>query len=170
MSQHSSDEQQFHLKQNSAEVRNKSKSLPRLNKGLGDQSLFVSKSPTIQLQNGQFGSNLSVNSDHSDVPSSSHRNSSPIAMAKHLFNLSGMKNSLSPYNSPRSSPRNSPLLGRKRIWGQRTHEDRESDYLYWWMEDVREGERRHWKQVLDNEGEWFYFWHSIHYRLQPAYS
>ena len=166
-----------------SEIRNKSRSLPRLSleptSSAGKVSSPSLQSPILQLQaHHRVASIPNVNScENAFVPTGrrdqEHRSSSPIAIAKHLFNLSNLKNSLSPFGSPKSSPKYSPLLCRRRFRGGRhqgNHEERESDYLYWWMEEVREGERRHWKQVLDNEGKWSYCWHSIHYRLQPAYS
>jgi len=166
-----------------SEIRNKSRSLPRLSLeptgSEGRAPLPTLKSPVIKLQeHHRVASNPSVNSCDGSAFSPTgkryqeHRSSSPVAIAKHLFNFSTLRNSLSPHSSPKISSKISPLLSRRRFRGgrnQSNHEE-ESDYLYWWMEEVREGERRHWKQVLDNEGEWSYCWHSIHYRLQPAYS
>jgi hypothetical protein len=90
-------------------------------------------------------------------PTTSPRNS-PISLAKSFFRLSGshLRNSLSPLSSPR--------LSRKKF----LDEDRDSEFVHWWMEDVREGETNHWRQVLEKEGEWIYFWHSIRYKLKTA--
>lgn len=79
--------------------------------------------------------------------------------------------SLSPHSSPRGSPRNSPLLGRKKLgWsgGVSASEERESKYVWWWMGDATPGEVNHWSQVLEKEGEWVYFWHSIRYKLKAV--
>lgn len=188
VSAHSTDERQDKLQLNPCKVRSKSKSLPRLNQEMlsngeddFDCSSTVFKSSVVQLRSqNRVTSNPNVNSvlDYPDSLSSTqqqqHWNSSPIALARHLFNLTNLKSSLSPYSSPRNSPRSSPHFGRKKYRGlhssHNNQDEKESDYVHWWMEDVREGESRHWKQVLDNEGEWSYCWHSIHYRLQPAYS
>ena len=188
VSAHSADDrqqQQGTLQLHACDVRSKSKSLPRLNQDLQNHSSLdgsPSSSPSSKTNlfsqfqaHYRVASNPNVTQYGDDLSSGgNHRHSSPITLAKHLFNMTTLKNSLSPsYGSPKNSPRSSPLLGRKRFRGHRNqsgHEDRESHLMYWWMEDVREGESRHWKQVLDREGEWSYYWHSIHYRLQPAYS
>lgn len=102
---------------------------------------------------------------------------SPIAAAKNLFRLSG-SHLLPTSSSPRSprggggSPRNSPLFGRKKSPAPPGHslDDRESKYIHWWMGDVSAGEVRHWSQVLEKEGQWIYFWHSIRYKLKSAAS
>ena len=48
--------------------------------------------------------------------------------------------------------------------------ERNSEFVHCWMEEVTPGESRHWRQVLEREGEWLYFWHSIRYKLKAAYS
>jgi len=46
----------------------------------------------------------------------------------------------------------------------------ESEFIFWWMEDVTAGEVKHWQQMLKCEGEWVYFWHVLQPKLKPAYS
>ncbi len=104
-------------------------------------------------------------------PSSPSARISPIALAKNFFHLK--PRSSSPRGSPRSSsprgsPRNSPRFGRRKMASQSTDEDRGSEFVHWWMEEVSAGERAHWSKVLEKEGEWAYFWHSVHYKLRPA--
>ncbi len=102
--------------------------------------------------------------DHS--PASSPKINSPLSLAKSFFRLSGSHFKQGGGLSPVSSPRNSPRLGRKKA--SCSEEDRNSEFLHWWMEDVTPGETGHWRQVLQNEGEWVYFWHCIRYKLKAT--
>lgn len=164
--------------------KEKAKSLPSfhpLNSHTNDQpdtQHLLSHSPN-RLSPSSFRT-LSPNSSrtlrpanpNSQSPNTSPKNS-PINAAKNFFRLSGshLKHTLSPHSSPRGSPRNSPLLGRRKLFGNHsTDEDRDSEFVHWWMEDVAPGEVNHWSQVLKKEGEWIYFWHSIRYMLKSASS
>ena len=147
----------------------KAKSLPPYQSpnGLGD-SRSAENSPIALRRKGSpvFPNTLSPRmglskpelSDHS--PSGSPRNS-PISLAKSFFRLSGshLKHSLSPHSSPR--------LSRKKYPSQ-SEEDKESEFVHWWMEDVTSGESNHWRQVLEKEREWIYFWHCIRYKLKAT--
>ena len=78
---------------------------------------------------------------------------------------------LSPRSSPRSSPRASPIMGRRKFRGSSSRNSAyiDTEYVYWWMEERSGGEVQHWRQMLDNEGEWVYFWHMIRPKLKSAY-
>lgn len=160
--------------------RTKSKSLPGRSKHVPSSTMDhllspVPKSPTILLPSNDYDhqdSNCS-SSEINDLHGSYSNRISPRALARHIFHLPNLRNSLSPHSSPRSSPRSSPLLGRKKFRGLRrlsACDGRESDFLHWWMEDVGEGETNHWRQVLERQGEWVYYWHCIRYRLRATYS
>lgn len=147
----------------------KAKSLPPYQSpdGLGD-SRSADNSPIALRRKGspvipntlspRMGLSKPELSDHSPV--GSPRNS-PISLAKSFFRLSGshLKHSLSPHSSPR--------LSRKKHLSQ-SEEDKESEFVHWWMEDVMSGESNHWRQVLEKEGEWIYFWHCIRYKLKAT--
>ena len=159
------------------------KSLPHVPSSIYTDSPTLSPVPVRKATLNSPGS-LSPNhfrnsQDLSDNSHGLHPNKgSPIAAAKNLFRLSGthLKNTLtalSPHSSPRGSPRNSPLLGRRRfkVFGSHgSEEERENEFVHWWMEDVTSGEADHWNQMLEKEGSWIYYWHSIRYKLKAVYN
>ena len=90
---------------------------------------------------------------------------SPISNAKNFFRMSGSHfiNALSPSSSPRASP----ILGRRKLFSR--NNSIESEYVHWWMENTPQRETLHWKQVLEKDGEWVYFWHVIRPKMKSAY-
>lgn len=90
---------------------------------------------------------------------------SPLMKVKHMFRLSGS------HLKDISSPNWSPTLSRKKRWGSANALNRhaDSEFLYWWM-DSTGGEVEHWRLMLEKEGEWVYFWHSLRARMKPAAS
>ncbi len=95
---------------------------------------------------------------------------SPLMAIKTFFRNSGshIRSTLTPVSSPRGSPRSSPLLGRRRFKNQNKEEERENEFVHWWMGDVTPGEATHWTQVMEREGKWVYYWHSIRYKLKSV--
>ena len=75
-------------------------------------------------------------------------------------------------DSPTGSPFGSPKFGRK---NQKVSElsltlpmnGPSDELMYWWMDSTR-NEISHWKEVLDNPGQWIYCWHIIRPRITPA--
>ena len=86
-----------------------------------------------------------------------------MSFTKSIFRLSG-----SHLRDPSAfSPLSSPILGgRKKVKGHRGSED--SEYAYPWMSGVGRTERSQWQQMLDQEGEWVYCWHTLRPNLKPA--
>lgn len=122
--------------------------------------------PAIRSQNPlSCGSSRFLRPRSFELTGGTSPKNSPINFAKSLFRFSGshLKNSLSPHTSPRSSPRQSPLFGRKKFTEDY---NRDSEFVHWWMDDATPSEVGHWSQVLEKEGEWVYFWHTIRYKLK----
>ena len=125
-------------------------------------------SPVVQKRGRASPNTLSpIPQRRARSPSPSPKGS-PITMAKNLFRHSGSHlRELSP------SPHSSPLFGRKKFRGSPKSLSRngsmESEFLYWWMDSTGD-EVNHWQQMLEREGEWVYFWHTLRPKLKAAYS
>ncbi len=107
----------------------------------------------------------------SDISLNSSAGKSALTAIKTFFRNSGshIRSTLTtPVSSPRGSPRSSPLLGRRRFKDQNKEEERENEFVHWWMGDVTPGEATHWTQVIEREGKWVYYWHSIRYKLKSV--
>ena len=125
----------------------------------GGRGASLSPVPTARLS-PNISHHLEQSGEHSPSPIQSPGSTrlSPIALAKSFFRQSSnhLRRGRSPHSSPRASPWNSPKLGRRKAESMSL----ESEFVHWWMEEVREGEKEHWRQVFDKEGDWVYFWHA----------
>ena len=87
---------------------------------------------------------------------------SPKSIAKAIFRLSGSHL----HSNSHSSPISSPVLVRKKVKGQQTSED--SEFVFSWMGQAGRAEVSHWRQMLDQEGDWVYCWHTLRPNLKPV--